>query len=408
MPLTETAIRNAIKKPHTKPAKLADELGMYLLIKPDGACYWRLKYRFAGKEKVHALGVYPSVKLAEARDRREAAKRLLRDKKDPNAERKAEKLHRKHAAANSFQAVAEEWLAKTRNKWTPTHAERVSRSLELNLYDEIGASPISSLGAPAILTALRKIEARGAHALRERVQERASMIFRYAIATGRCERDPVADLRGAFIAPTRSNYAALTEKELPDFFKKLDAYDGEPITRLAIRLLALTFVRTGELRAAEWTEFDTDAVVWRIPAERMKMREPHIVPLSAQALAVLAELKTLTGSGRFVLPHRTNAQKSMSENTILYALYRMGYHTRATGHGFRSTASTILNEVGFAPDVIERQLAHAERNKVRAAYNRAQYLPERTKMMQQWADLLDAIKAKDKKVLHGRFGKAAA
>jgi integrase len=405
MPLTETTIRNA--KARKTPYKLADQEGMYLLIKPDGARYWRLKYRFAGKEKLLALGVYPAVKLAEARTRLDEAKRQLRDKKDPGAERKADKMRDEHRHANTFKGVAEEWLSKTRNKWTLTHAERISRSLDLNLYGEIGDRPIAELTAPALLAALRKIEARGAHALRERVQQRASMIFRYAVATGRCERDPIADLRGAFTSPVRNNYAALTEKELPDFLDKLDEYDGEPITKLAIRLLALTFVRTGELRAAEWSEFDTDAAVWRIPAERMKMREPHIVPLSTQALAVLAQLKTLTGTGRFVFPHRTNQHKTMSENTILYALYRMGYHSRATGHGFRATASTILNECGFAPDVIERQLAHAERNKVRAAYNRAQYLPERTKMMQQWADMLDAIKAKDKRVLHGRFGKAA-
>ena len=405
MPLTETRIRNA--KPDKTPYKLADELGMYLLIKPDGARYWRLKYRFAGKEKLLALGVYPAVKLAEARDRRDEAKRQLRDKKDPGAERKADKLHKKHAAANSFQAVAEEWIAKKRNVWDAGHAHQVETSLENNLYSEIGTRPITEIDAPELLAALRKIEARGAHELRQRVQQRAGAVFRYAIATGRCTRDPSVDLRGAFIAPDHQSHAALSEKELPDFLNKLDRYDGEPITKLAILLLALTFVRTGELRAAEWTEFDTDAAVWRIPAERMKMREPHIVPLSAQALAVLAELEMLTGSGRFVFPHRTNANKCMSENTILYALYRMGYHSRATGHGFRATASTILNEVGFAPDVIERQLAHAERNKVRAAYNRAQYLPERTKMMQQWADLLDAIKAKDKKVIAGRFGKAA-
>ena len=254
---------------------------------------------------------------------------------------------------------------------------------------------------------LRKIEDRGAHEMRQRAQQRASAVFRYGIAAGYCLRDPAADLRGAFTAPKVTSYAALGEKDLPDFFAKVGAYEGEPVTRLALRLLALTFLRTVELRGAEWAEFDTARAEWRIPAERMKMREPHIVPLSRQALAVLEELRALTGGGRFALPQRSNAQKCMSENTILYALYRMGFHSRATGHGFRATASTILNELGFKADVIERQLAHVERNKVRAAYNRAQYLPERVKMMQSWADLLDALAQGGTKIIAGRFGKAA-
>jgi integrase len=322
--------------------------------------------------------------------------------------RKAENLQKKHAAANSFEAVAEEWIAKQRNVWDPGHADQVESSLKRNLYPELGNRPISEIDAPALLGALRKIEARGAHEIRQRVQQRAGAVFRYGIATGRCARDPSFELRRAFTPPARRNHAALTEKDLPDFLERLHAYDGEPVTKLAMRLLALTFVRTGELRGAEWHEFDRERAVWRIPAERMKMRDPHIVPLSRQALAVLEELAPLTGHGRFLFPHRTNPERSLSENTILYALYRMGYHTRATGHGFRATASTILNEIGFAPDVIERQLAHMERNKVRAAYNRAQYLPERTKMMQAWADLLDGFTEGSRtKVVAGKFGKAA-
>jgi integrase len=405
MPLTPIAIRNA--KPRSKPYKLADEDGMYLLIKPDGARYWRFKYRFAGKEKLLALGVYPDVTLAEARDDRDEAKRKLRDSVDPAAERKARKLADKHAAANTFQAVTEEWMTKTRPKWTERHAERVRRSLEADLFPHIGKRPLAALAAPELLAVLRKIEARNAHELRERVQQRASMIFRYAIATGRCERDPVTDLRGAFTSPTRHNYAALGQKDLPAFFAKLAEYNGEPTTKIAIRLLALTFVRTGELRGAHWSEFDLDAAEWRIPAERMKMRQEHIVPLSGQALDVLRELHELTGSGALLFPSRSKLTQPMSENTIIYALYRMGYHSRATGHGFRSTASTILNELGFAGDVIERQLAHSAKNKVRAAYNKAQYLPERARMMQQWADLLDALAKDDKKVIAGKFGKAA-
>ena len=405
MALTLVAIKNA--KPRSKAYKLADELGLYLLVKPDGARYWRLKYRFAGKEKLLALGVFPAVSLAEARDRRDEAKRSLRDGDDPGAARKERKIEVKHQAANTFRAVAAEWLEKQRGRWTAAHALRVKRSIEADLYPALGDRPIAELRPPELLAALRKIEDRGAHDVRERVQQRASMIFRYAVANGRCERDPVADLRGAFTTPSRYNYAALGQKDLPDFFTKLSEYSGEPVTKLAIRLLMLTFVRTGELRGAHWSEFDFDAVEWRIPAERMKAREAHIVPLSRQTIAVLHELQQHTGSGALLFPSRSKATKPMSENTILYALYRMGYHSRATGHGFRSTASTILNELGFPPDVIERQLAHAERNKVRAAYNKAQYLPERVKMMQHWGNLLDAIAKGDKKVIAGKFGRAA-
>jgi len=406
MALTHASLRNA--KPRSSPYKLADGGGLYLLIKPNGARYWRLKYRFAGKEKVLALGVYDEVPLAEARDARDDAKRLLRERKDPGVVRKSEKLRQRHAAANSFQAVAEEWIEKKRNAWDPGHADQVAASLTNNAYSEIGHRPLAEIEAPELLAMLRKIESRGAHEIRQRVQQRTGAVFRYGIATGRCARDPSFELRGAFTAPSVRNHAALVAKDLPDFLDKLTAYDGEPVTKLAMRLLALTFVRTGELRGADWSEFDLAGAVWRIPGERMKMREPHIVPLSQQAIAVLTELQQYSGTEGYAFPHRSNPTKPMSENTILYALYRMGYHSRATGHGFRATASTILNELGYAPDVIERQLAHVERNKVRKAYNRAQYLPERTKMMQGWADLLDGFStANKKKVVAGRFGKVA-
>jgi integrase len=240
-----------------------------------------------------------------------------------------------------------------------------------------------------------------------RVQQRASAVFRYGISTGRCSRDPAADLRGAFTPVVTNHYAALGEQALPEFFQKLAEYDGEPTTRLALRLMTLTFVRTVEWRMAQWSEFDINGAIWRIPAERMKSREDHIVPLSRQALAVLEELKPLTGRGTYVFPHRGKDDRPMSENTMLYALYRMGYHSRATGHGFRATASTILNERGFKPDVIERQLAHAPKDKTRAAYNRSQYLAERKTMMQQWADLLDELSKPNSNVFAGKFGRTA-
>ena len=408
MPLTVPAVRNA--KPRKTPYKLADEKGLYLRVNPDGSRYWRLKYRFGGKEKLLALGVAGDVTLAEARAARDEAKRKLRAGIDPAAVRKAEKLRQKFDGENSFKAVARRWIGQmsVKRKWGTDQADRVETSLVNDVYADIGHRPIADIKPPEVLAVLRKIEDRGAHEIRGRVQQRIGAVFRYAVAHGLCESDPTRDLRDAFETAAVTHRAALAEKDLPEFLEKVDDYNGEPTTKLAIKLLVLIFVRPGrELRQAEWTEFDLDAAVWRVPAARVKMRDEHIVPLSTQAVAVLRELQALTGGGRFVFPHRSNPKKVMSENTILYALYRMGYHSRATAHGFRTTASTILNETGFPPDVIERQLAHAERNKVRAAYNRAQYLPERTKMMQAWADLVDAIKAKDKKVLRGRFGKAA-
>jgi integrase len=403
--LTDTAIRKAMAQ--DRPYKLADGAGMYVLIRPDGARYWRLKYRFAGRERVLAFGTYPGVSIKEARLRRDAAKALLRDGRDPGAEKQASKRAAKIAAANTFGAVAKEWHGKAKNTWDPRHAERVWASVENNLLPDLGPRPIAAIDAPELLAVLRKIESRGAHETRMRAQQRAGAVFRYAVATGRATRDPSADLRGAFTAPKVTHYAAISQKELPELLQKVDAYDGEPITRLALKFLLLTFVRTGELRGATWPEIDTDAAEWRIPAERMKMREPHVVPLSTQALEVLEELRALSSEGTFLFPHRSRANRTMSENTLLYAFYRIGYESRMTGHGVRAIASTILNETGFPPDLIERQLAHVERNKTRAAYNRSSYLPDRRKMMQAWADLLDAMRESGKKVVTGRFGRAA-
>ena len=389
MPLTDVAIRNA--KPKTKPYKLADGGGLYLLVNPDARKYWRLKYRHTGKEKLLALGVYPDVRVPEARRTRDEAKQLLKAGCDPVAVRKERKRAAAISSANTFEVLAREWIEQQRNRWTPSHAQRVLDSLEDNVFSDIGFRPINEINAPELLAVLRKIESRGALETTQRVLQRCSGVFRYAISTGRGERNPAADLRGALKTPTRENYAALSAADLPEFLEKLDAYNGHLQTRLALKLLALTFVRSGELRAAEWTEFDIDAAEWRIPAERMKMRAPHIVPLSHQAIAVLEELKPLTGGGRFLFPNQSKSAACMSENTMLYALYRMGYHSRATGHGFRATASTILNEQSWKADAIERQLAHTEKNKVRAAYHRSEYLDERRKMMQAWADYLDAV-----------------
>lgn len=390
MPLTAIAIRNA--KPGKKPVRLYDSGGLYLEISPAGGRWWRFAYRFGGKRKLISLGVLKDVPLAVARERRDAVRRLLADGKDPGAKRKSDKREIADRAANNFEAVAREWYQKQVHTWVPSHASDVLRRLEYNLFPEIGSTAIADLTAPVVLSALRKIEHRGAHDLAHRVLQVSGQIFRYGIATGRCERDLSTDLRGA-LAPHRGKHqAAITPEELPDLLRAIDGYAelGDRLTSQALRLLALTFVRTGELIGAQWEEFDLDSAVWIIPAERMKMKTEHVVPLSRQAVEILRDLRPVDGGGRFVFPGR-NPDKPISNNTMLFALYRLGYKGKMTGHGFRSVASTMLNETGFRADVIERQLAHGERNAIRGAYNRAEYLSERKAMMQQWADMLDAL-----------------
>lgn len=390
MPLTATAIRNA--EPGRKPKRLHDSGGLYLEISPTGGRWWRFAYRFGGKRKLLSVGVLQDVSLAAARKRRDEARALLADGKDPSAERKAAKREAASRAANSFEAVAREWYEKQAHTWVATHAADVLRRLEANLFPEIGATPIAELAAPAVLAALRKMEDRGARDLAHRVLQVAGQVFRYGIATGRCERDLSADLRGALAPHKARNQAAVKPEELPALLSAIEGYGklGDKMTGYALRLLALTFVRTGELIGAEWGEIDTEGATWIIPAARMKMNAEHVVPLSRQALAILRELRAIGGGSRYVFPGR-NPDKPISNNTMLFALYRLGYKGKMTGHGFRAVASTILNESGFRPDVIERQLAHAERNEIRGAYNRAEYLPERRKMMQQWADMLAAL-----------------
>jgi integrase len=389
MTLTVTAIRNT--KPEKKPLRLYDSDGMYLEITPAGGHWWRLAYRFGGKRKLLSLGTFPDVTLPEARERRDDARKLIAKKIDPSAQRKAEKRAQKVRDANSFEAVAREWYGRHAPTWVATHSTDVLRRLEGNLFDEIGDKPVAEITAPVLLEAMRKIEARGAHDLAHRVLGVAGQVFRYAVATGRCERDPSGDLRGALAPHKRRNQAAVTAEELPDLLRKMAGYGeiGDKLTAAALRLLALTFVRTGELVGATWDEIDLEGGTWIIPAARMKMGNEHVVPLSRQAIEVLRAIPRIDGSP-YVFPGR-NAENPMSNNTMLFALYRLGYKHKMTGHGFRAVASTMLNEAGFRPDVIERQLAHVERNAVRAAYHRAEYLQERQAMMQQWADMLDAL-----------------
>ncbi|GAB1392909.1 tyrosine-type recombinase/integrase [Rhodocyclaceae bacterium] len=383
--------------------KLHDGGGLYLWVYEDGRKYWRLRYWIDGKEKSLSLGVYPEIPLKEARERRDNSRKLMQNLVDPSAERKATKLKRKISSANSFEAVAREWYGKQLHTWVQHHADDVRRRLEKNSYPYIGSRPIAEIEAPELLEMVRKIEKRGAHDLAHRILQVCGQVFRYGIATGRCKRDISADLRGALTPHVKKHQAAVRPEELPDLLRAIDTYitKGDKQTMFALQLLALTFVRTNELIGAEWSEFDLEAGLWIIPAGRMKMRSEHIVPLSAQSLAILTELKIMAGISRFVFPGR-NRDRPISNNTMLFALYRLGYKGKMTGHGFRAVASTLLNEQGWRPDVIERQLAHCERNEVRGAYNRAEYLQERVKMMQAWADYLDALKAGAKVIpLHG-------
>jgi len=391
--LSAQEVKNA--KPGEKAIKFSDGLGMYLEIAPTGAKYWRMKYRFAGKEKRLALGVYPEVSLKEARRKRDDARKLLASGRDPGETRKAEKRARLLAAENSFEAVAREWYGKQVHTWVKTHAKDVLRRLEVNIFPPLGYRPLAEIDAPELLATIRKIEARGAYDLAHRVLAVCGQVFRYGVATGRCSRDVTGDLRGALTPHKKKHQAAVRPEELPDLLRKIETYDkdtGDTLTRLALQLMAATFVRTSELIGAKWEEFDLDAAVWAIPPERMKMKTEHLVPLSRQALGILEEIKPIAGRSAFVFPGR-NRDKPISNNTMLFALYRMGYKGKMTGHGFRAVASTIMNESGFRPDVIERQLAHCERNEVRGAYNRAEYLPERRQLMQWWADYLDGVKA---------------
>ena len=383
--------------------KLHDGDGLYLWVYLDGRKYWRMRYWQAGKEKSLSIGVYPKISLSDARKKREELRKQLEADLDPSAERKAANLRKKLSAENSFEAVALEWYNKQLHTWVPHHADDVKRRLESNIFPALGKRPLDQIEAPELLQAIRKIEARGSYDLAHRVLQVCGQVFRYGIATGRCTRNLSTDLRGALTPHVKQHQAAVRSEELPDLLRAIAKYDeiGDKQTRLALQLLAQTFVRTNELIGAEWVEFDLDNALWIIPAGRMKMKTEHVVPLTRQALAMLTELKEISGGSRFVFPGR-NRDKPISNNTMLFALYRLGYKGKMTGHGFRAVASTILNETGFNPDVIERQLAHCERNEIRGAYNRAEYLPERKRMMQHWADYLDSIEAGAKVIpLHG-------
>jgi integrase len=393
MSLTDTAIKAA--KPATKGYKLFDERGLYLLVKPNGGRLWHLKYRVDGREKVLSLGVYPDLSLAKARERRDEARGLLTQQIDPGARKKAQRL----AQADTFESIAREWLALQKPGLTEKTFLRKLGWLEDFLFPYIGRHPIAKIAAPDLLAALKRIEARGFRETAHRARSTASNILRYAVATGRAERDFTIDLRGALAPVVTTNRAAITvPSQIGQLMRTIYTYRGQRPTECALKLAPLLFVRPTELRAAEWSEFNLNAEhsEWRIPASRMKMRDEHLVPLARQAVEILRDLKTITGGGRYVFPSLRGADRPLSENTVNYALRSMGYSgEEITGHGFRAMASTCLNEQGFAPDIIELQLAHSERNEVRAAYNRATRIPERRAMMQTWANYLDKLRLGD-------------
>lgn len=400
MKLSDAAVRKA--KPEAKPYKMADGGGMYLEVMPNGSKYWRLKYRFGGKEKRLALGVYPDITLAEARGRRDDARKLLANGSDPGAVKQSQKRQAKLSAANSFEAIAREFHALKSPIWTPHHATDWINLLEREVFPKFGHRPIAEIEAPDVLDILRAVEARGTFETRGRILQRVRAVFAYAIASGRSRHNPAAEISGALAPrPKVKHFAALSEKELPEFLRALNEYQerakSSPIVFAATRLLAYTFVRTGEVRGAQWGEFDLDAGLWVIPAERMKAREPHTVPLSRQAVEIIRALQPLTGHLPTLFPSRNRDGGIISENTVLKVIERIGYKGRMTGHGFRSIASTYLNNLGtIRPDMIEAQLAHGDKDQVRAAYNRADYMKYRKAMMQFWADTLDKMQASKK------------
>jgi len=392
LPLTDTRIRTA--KPTDKSYKLTDGGGLHVEIKPTGAKLWRYRYRIAGKENLFAIGVYPSVGLAEARKERDRARQLVKQGVHPSHNRQALLATQITENANTFEAIAREWIERNKARWTDYYLKQVESFLEADVYPYIGKYPMRAVSAAQILTILKKVEKR-APTVAILIRQWCSAIFRYAVATLRSDTDPCFALRGAITKPRVKHHKPLSRAEIPEFLAKLDENGGYRTTVIALRLLLLLFVRPIELRAACWTELDLEGTEWRIPAERMKLGEMHIVPLPRQAVELFAELKELTGGRPLLFPNYRRPKTYMTATTLNRSLERMGYGGRFSSHGFRATASTILNEMGFRVDVIERQLAHKERNQSRASYNRAEYLAERREMMQSWADYLDMIAAGD-------------
>ncbi len=392
MALTDTRIRTL--KPREKPYKITDGGGLFLIVRPNGAKWWRQKYQFQGKEQLLSVGTYPDTGLADAREKRDAIRKQVAKGIDPSAARKAVKT----TLADSFAAIAAEWLTKRQGEISDSTLETTRARFETWVYPVIGSSPIATLDPPTVLAMLRRIEARGKVETAHRIKSSCSQVFRFAIATGRAQRDPTLDLRGALKTPNERNLAAVVEPlDVGALLSAVGGDQGAPLVPLAMKLSAYTFVRPGELRGAEWNELNIEAAEWRIPGERMKRGRPHIVPLARQALALFKDAALHSGGGRFVFPTSHDPKRPMSENTIRAGLARLGYdgengNPEHTAHGWRSTASTLLNEAGYNSDLIELQLAHQSTDDVRRAYNRAQRLDERKEMIQWYADKLDHLR----------------
>ena len=403
--LTDTAVRQVKATP--KPQYLFDGGGLYLQVAPSGGKWWRLKYRFQGKARLLSLGVYPDISIREARERRAAARKLLAQGLDPSDERKSDKRESKARRDNTFVAMAEAWYLRKSGTWAPSTAAKARFYLDRDLLPALGERPIVEIRRTELVDVLAKIESRDALDVAKKCRGWLSGVFRYALAAGVLEANPATDLDiVAMPAPRRRQLPHLPLSELPGFLQALDSYRGEATTTHAIRLLLLTAVRPGELRAARWEEFDLDAALWSIPAERMKMRRPHTVPLPAQAVAILREMYETRVRRELLFPSRDDTRQPMSENTVNLAIHRIGYKGRQTGHGFRHLVSTALNERGYNRDWIEKQLAHGDDNEIRAVYNKAEYLDQRRDMMQAWANELDALK-EGRKVVAGNFGRSA-
>ena len=388
--LTELACRKA----SSPGKKLSDGQGMYLLVHKNGSKYWRLNYRLNGKRKTLAIGVWPKVSLTCARELRKEAREQIQRGIDPLKHKRDQQRIRAASHERTFSVLCEEWMKRQAPRWTKKHAFDVRRGLENHVLKDLGHLPVADIERQEVLVVLRKIEGSGKYEAAHRARQRMEAVFNFALITGDCESNPAAGLTKVLTPPTKKKMSALKPDELPEFLRKLENYDGHLLTKLAWRLMLYTFVRTTELRKAEWGEFELQSLnpVWTIPAERMKMRREHIVPLSPQAVGVIRGISDINEGEDLVFPGQNNPKRPMSENTLLFALYRMGYYSRATTHGFRSVASTILNESEkWHPDTIERQLAHVESNKVRAAYDRSEHLPERRKMMIWWAEYLDSL-----------------
>lgn len=401
MPLTDIKLRSL-----TTPGRYADGEGLYLQIAASGGKYWRMKYRFGGKEKLLAFGVYPAVSLKDAREKRFLAKQTLGRGTDPGLIKRQAKDEAIRQAENTFKTVAEDWLSHQAGRWEPITLERTRASFVADVYPKLGTLAMASIQASQVMNVVKDIEKRGASEIATRVLQRIKAVYRYGVTHQRIESNPMLDLvPSEILKPRRVKHrAALSAEELPEFLVKLSSYKGEPHTVNALRLLLLTATRPGEVRGACWSEFDLEAKLWRIPGERMKMRIEHVLPLSNQAVAVLTSMRPLSGHRELVFPSPFYPTKSLSENTFNSAMARMGYKYLATAHGFRALFSTVANEAGWNADAIERQLAHVERNQVRAAYDRGVRLPERVRLMAWWADYIDALQNRMPPPSRSHFG----